>query len=152
MLQLFPEACVFHLGLYRDKVGSTYAKRLPILTSAKSSFTPTEYYSKLPTDFNKHCDTVYLLDPVVATGATACAAVNMLQGRDTLAACRRRLKLSFAPDAGLPIANIKLLCVVASMPGLQQIMRECPGLSIFVAAVDQELNEQGYISPGVGDR
>jgi hypothetical protein len=38
------------------------------------------------------------------------------------------------------------------MPGLQQIMRECPGLEIFVAAVDQELNERGYISPGVGDR
>lgn len=55
-------------------------------------------------------------------------------------------------DAGLAISNIKLLCVVASMPGLQQIMRECPGLEIFVAAVDQELNDQGYISPGVGDR
>ena len=64
MLQLFPTAAVFHLGLYRDK----------------SSFTPTEYYSKLPASFEKHCDVVYLLDPVVATGGTACAAVNMLQG------------------------------------------------------------------------
>jgi len=117
MLQLFPSAGVFHLGLYRDK----------------TSFTPTEYYSKLPLEFEKHCDIVYLLDPVVATGGTSLAAVGMLQ------------------DAGVPIRNIKLLCVIASMPGLQQIMRELPGLEIFVAAVDQELSKDGYIVPGIGD-
>merc|ERR1712093_498610 len=117
MLSLFPSASVFHLGLYRDK----------------SSFTPTEYYSKLPVEFKKHVDVVYLLDPVVATGGTACAAVAMLQ------------------DAGLPIANIKLLCVIASMPGLRQILSECPGLEIYCAAVDQVLNDQGFISPGIGD-
>ena len=55
-------------------------------------------------------------------------------------------------DAGVPIRNIKLLCVIASMPGLQQIMRELPGLEIFVAAVDQELSKDGYIVPGIGDR
>jgi uracil phosphoribosyltransferase len=116
MLSLFPEACVFHLGLYRDKV----------------SFTPTEYYSKLPLTFEKHCDIVYLLDPVVATGGTACAAVNMLL------------------DAGLEMRRIKLLAVIASMPGLQTILKECPGLEIYVAAVDQELTKEGYINPGLG--
>ena len=116
MLALFPSAVVFHLGLYRDK----------------SSFTPTEYYSKLPVDSRKTCDLVYLLDPVVATGGTACAAVAMLQ------------------DAGLPITNIKLLCVIASMPGLQLVMKKCPGLGIYVAAVDQELTEKGMIRPGLG--
>ena len=116
MLTVFPSAVVFHLGLYRDK----------------STFTPTEYYSKLPFDFRKTCDLVYLLDPVVATGGTACAAVAMLL------------------DAGMPIANIKLLCVVASMPGLQQVLKECPGLEIYVAAVDQDLTDKGMIKPGLG--
>lgn len=55
MLSLFPDASVFHLGLYRDKV----------------SFTPTEYYSKLPLDFSQHCDLVLLTDPIIATGGTA---------------------------------------------------------------------------------
>ena len=59
---------------------------------------------------------------------------------------------ALSADAGVPIRNIKLLCVIASMPGLQQIMRELPGLEIFVAAVDQELSKDGYIVPGIGDR
>lgn len=74
MLQLFPAACVFHLGLYRDR----------------SSFTPTEYYSKLPGEFKKYCDIVYLLDPVVATGGTAVAAVHMLLGAVEFRASRLR--------------------------------------------------------------
>lgn len=64
MLELFPHAQTFHLGLFRDK----------------HNFTPTEYYSKLPSNLNERVDIVYLLDPVVATGGTACAAVAMLQG------------------------------------------------------------------------
>ena len=64
MLELFPYAQTFHLGLFRDK----------------HNFTPTEYYSKLPSNLNERVDIVYLLDPVVATGGTACAAVAMLQG------------------------------------------------------------------------
>jgi uracil phosphoribosyltransferase len=64
MLEHFPYAQTFHLGLFRDK----------------HNFTPTEYYSKLPADLNQRVDIVYLLDPVIATGGTACAAVAMLQG------------------------------------------------------------------------
>jgi hypothetical protein len=65
MLELFPEAQTFHLGLFRDR----------------HNFTPTEYYSKLPANLNQRVSVVYLLDPVVATGGTACAAVAMLQGK-----------------------------------------------------------------------
>lgn len=53
-------------------------------------------------------------------------------------------------DAGIPVNRIKLLAVLASMPGLQKILRECPGLEIYVAAVDQELTKEGMISPGLG--
>lgn len=105
MLALFPSACVFHLGLYRDK----------------SSFTPTEYYSKLPLQFDKHCDVVYLLDPVVATGGTACAAVGMLR------------------DAGIPMDRIKLLVVIASMPGLQQV-RDLSFLPVVGRQADSKSN------------
>ena len=77
MLQLFPSAGVFHLGLYRDK----------------TSFTPTEYYSKLPLEFEKHCDIVYLLDPVVATGGTSLAAVGMLQGKPSAGVHHSKLSL-----------------------------------------------------------
>lgn len=151
MLEHFPYAQTFHLGLFRDK----------------HNFTPTEYYSKLPSNLNERVDIVYLLDPVVATGGTACAAVAMLQGGSSLfkprnsiqatiqksnmlISCIHPLQCNLA-DAGVPIANIKLLCVIASMPGLQQILSKCPGLDIYVAAVDQELNDHGMISPGIGD-
>lgn len=53
-------------------------------------------------------------------------------------------------DAGTPITSIKLLCIMASMPGLQHVLRECPGLEVYVAAVDQELDAKGYINPGLG--
>lgn len=72
MLELFPYAQTFHLGLFRDK----------------HNFTPTEYYSKLPSNLNERVDIVYLLDPVVATGGTACAAVAMLQGTSLSFSCR----------------------------------------------------------------
>ncbi|KAK4050707.1 hypothetical protein OIO90_004929 [Microbotryomycetes sp. JL221] len=115
MLNLFPEASVFYLGLYREKV----------------SLQPVEYYQKLPQ--HPTVDTLFILDPLVATGGTAIAAVTMLL------------------DWGLKIENIKLLVLLGSRPGLDKVARECPGLEIVVGAVDETLSEQGLVLPGLGD-
>ncbi|ORY89110.1 Armadillo/beta-catenin/plakoglobin [Leucosporidium creatinivorum] len=115
MLDLFPSASVFYLGLFREKV----------------SLQPVEYYQKLPAV--PTVDTLYILDPLVATGGTAIAAVSMLL------------------DWGLKIENIKLLVLLGSKPGLEKVAAECPGLEIFVGGVDEQLTEQGMIVPGLGD-
>ncbi|KAH8926972.1 PRTase-like protein [Atractiella rhizophila] len=115
ILSLFPNATVLHLGLFRNE----------------NTLDPVEYYNKLPKTVI--VDEVFILDPIVATGGTAIAAVHMLQ------------------DWGIPVENIKLLCLVASFPGLQKVMRAFPELEIWTAAVDQELTKEGMISPGLGD-
>ncbi|GAA5822085.1 hypothetical protein JCM3770_007012 [Rhodotorula araucariae] len=115
LLDLFPEASVFYLGLFREKV----------------SLQPVEYYQKLPPA--PTVDTLYLIDPLVATGGTAIAAISILL------------------DWGLDISQIKLLSILGSKPGLQKVADAYPGLEIFACAVDDELSEDGYIVPGLGD-
>jgi len=115
LLTLFPDAPVYHLGLFREKV----------------TLQAVEYYSKLPP--NVPVDKVFLLDPLIATGNTACAALAMIV------------------DWGVPVSEIKLLAVIASEQGLNHIKAEYPGLEIWVAAVDKELTEHGIIYPGLGD-
>jgi len=115
LLSLFPNAKVYHLGLFREKV----------------SLQPVEYYSKLPSSPN--VDQVFLLDPLIATGGTACAALNMII------------------DWGLPISKVKLLVVLASQEGLDNVRNEFPELEIWVSAVDPVLTPEGLISPGLGD-
>ncbi|KAG0149481.1 hypothetical protein CROQUDRAFT_653557 [Cronartium quercuum f. sp. fusiforme G11] len=114
-LDLFPEASVFFLGLFREKV----------------SLEPVEYYQKLPNI--PTVDTIFLLDPILATGGTAIAACNMLV------------------DSGIPISRIKLVTILASMPGLKSVLRDCPGLEVWCGTVDQELAKGGMILPGLGD-
>ncbi|OSX59274.1 hypothetical protein POSPLADRAFT_1150332 [Postia placenta MAD-698-R-SB12] len=115
LLNLFPAAQVYHLGIFREKV----------------TLQPVEYYSKLPSIVP--VDTVFLLDPLIATGGTACAALQMLL------------------DWGMPVHKIKLLCVLASKTGLDRVHAEFPNLEIWVSAVDAELTSKGIISPGLGD-
>ncbi|KAI1789056.1 armadillo/beta-catenin/plakoglobin [Ganoderma leucocontextum] len=115
LLDLFPEARVYHLGIFREKV----------------SLQPVEYYSKLPP--NPTVDQVFLLDPLIATGGTACAAMAMLL------------------DWGIPANKIKLLCVLASQDGLKHVQTEYPGIEIWAATVDPHLTQDGLISPGLGD-
>ncbi|KDQ64706.1 hypothetical protein JAAARDRAFT_145747 [Jaapia argillacea MUCL 33604] len=115
LLHLFPEAPVYHLGIYREKI----------------SLQPVEYYSKLPPV--PPVDIVYLLDPLIATGGTACAALTMIL------------------DWGLPITKVKLLCILGSQDGLKRVQEEFPGLEIWVAAVDPTLTANGLIAPGLGD-
>lgn len=112
LLDLFPTASVFYLGLFREKV----------------SLQPVEYYQKLPPTVT--VDTLYILDPLVATGGTAIAAVQMLQ------------------DWGLEVKNIKLLVLLGSKPGLEKVAEACPGLEIFVGGVDDVLSESGMVVPG----
>jgi len=115
LLTVFPNAPVYHLGIFREKV----------------SLQPVEYYSKLPS--SPTVDLVYLLDPLIATGGTAAAAVYMIT------------------DWGIPVTKIKLLSILASDIGLKHVQQEFPGLEVWVAAVDNQLTTNGLISPGLGD-
>lgn len=115
MFNLFPAARTYHIGLFREKV----------------SLQPVEYYSKLPS--SPTVDLCYLLDPLVATGGTACAAITMIL------------------DWGLPITKIRMLVILASTDGLERIKSEFPGLEIWVAAIDEQLTKEGLIYPGLGD-
>ena len=88
-----------------------------------------EYYCKLPVDVKN--SEVFLIDPLLATGGTASMAIQMLK------------------DNG--IKNIKFLCLIACKVGREKIMNEHPDVDIYTAAYDEELNEHGYIVPGLGD-
>jgi len=115
LLAIFPNAPVYHLGIFREKV----------------SLQPVEYYSKLPT--SPTVDMVYLLDPLIATGGTAIAAVHMIT------------------DWGVPVTKIRLLSILASEAGLKNVEKEFPELEAWVAAVDNNLTTNGLITPGLGD-
>ncbi|CEL57679.1 uracil phosphoribosyltransferase [Rhizoctonia solani AG-1 IB] len=115
MLSLFPTAPVYHIGLFREKV----------------SLQPVEYYSKLPKE--PTVDQVFVVDPLIATGGTAIAAVHMIL------------------DWGIPLSKIKFLGVLASQAGLDHVKSEFPELEIWFAAVDPELTSNGLIKPGLGD-
>jgi uracil phosphoribosyltransferase len=113
MLDLVPSARVGHIGLYRDPV----------------TLMPVEYYVKLPDDVNKRL--VVLVDPMLATGHSACAAVARLK------------------QAGA--AQISFTCLIAVPEGLQVFTREHPDVKLFTAAIDRCLDDHGYIRPGLGD-
>ncbi|KAN0124678.1 PRTase-like protein [Lactarius tabidus] len=115
LLTLFPEAPVYHLGIYREKV----------------SLQPVEYYSKLPE--SPPVDLVFVLDPLIATGGTAAAALHMIK------------------DWGIPANKIKLLCILASEVGLKKVQAQFPDVEIWVAATDPQLTSDGLIWPGLGD-
>jgi uracil phosphoribosyltransferase len=113
MLDLVPSARVGHIGLYRDPV----------------TLMPVEYYVKLPDDVNKRL--AVLVDPMLATGHSACAAVARLK------------------QAGA--AQISFTCLIAAPEGLQVFTGEHPDVKLFTAAIDRCLDDHGYIRPGLGD-
>ncbi len=113
MLQLLPMARVGHIGLYRDP----------------NSLQPVEYYCKLPFDAAER--DVVILDPMLATGGSASAAIKYIKEKG--------------------VSNIKLMCLIAAESGIKRINRDHPDVEIYCAAVDGELNEHGYIIPGLGD-
>jgi len=88
-------------------------------------------YSKLPP--SPPIDEVILLDPLIATGGTACAALTMII------------------DWGVPISKIKMLCILGSAEGLKHVQTSFPDLEIWIAGIDAELTVDGIINPGLGD-
>lgn len=113
MLKLIPAAKVGHIGLYRDP----------------ETLEPVEYYCKLPVDVEER--ELIVVDPMLATGGSASAAITFLKKRD--------------------VRNIKLVCLVAAPEGIERIQKDHPDVDIFIAALDKCLNEHGYIVPGLGD-
>jgi len=95
----------------------------------EASLRPQSYYRKLPPVEGRH---VLVLDPMLATGGSGSAGTGAVK------------------DAGAP-ASIRFVCVVAAPEGLERMEREHPDVPIFTAAIDRQLNEHGYIVPGLGD-
>lgn len=95
----------------------------------KTTLQPVEYYNKLPA--TNTFDVCYILDPMIATSGTALSAIDMLK------------------DLGVPKIAIITLC--ASQVGLQAIVERHPDIEVYTAAVDKDLNAEGYIIPGLGD-
>ena len=113
MLDLLPSARVGHIGIYREP----------------RTLQAIEYYLKLPDDLPER--DVILLDPMLATGNSAVAAISRL------VEARAR--------------SIKFVCLVASPEGIEKLHRIFPGVAIVTAAIDRGLNDHGYILPGLGD-
>ncbi|MCH8000480.1 MAG: uracil phosphoribosyltransferase [Proteobacteria bacterium] len=113
MLELIPSARVGHIGLYRDP----------------ETLVAVEYYFKVPRDLSDRL--VIVVDPMLATGNSAVAAVG-------------RLKEEGAN-------NIKFVCLLAAPEGIQAFSEAHPDVHIFTAAIDDHLNDHGYIVPGLGD-
>jgi len=111
--QLIPSARVGHIGLYREH----------------DTLKPVDYYFKIPADEIER--DFFILDPMLATGGSAVAAVNALKH----AGARR----------------IRFLCLVAAPEGVQRMLEAHPDVAIFAAALDRELSPVGYILPGLGD-
>ncbi len=90
---------------------------------------PVVYYCKLPEDIQERL--VIVTDPMLATGGSACDALKMLKERGC--------------------SNIRLMCLVGAPEGIERVQREHPDVDIYVAAIDERLNEDAYIVPGLGD-
>lgn len=113
ILELIPAAKVGHVGLYRDP----------------ETLQPVEYYCKLPEDIGER--DILIVDPMLATGGSAAAAVQFLREKGA--------------------KDINLLCLIAAPEGIDEVMNCCHDVRIYVAAVDSHLNDHGYIVPGLGD-
>ena len=113
ILELIPAAKVGHIGLYRDP----------------ETLKPVEYYCKLPADVGER--ELIVVDPMLATGGSAAAAINFLKDRGA--------------------TNIKLVNLIASPEGIAEVQKMHPDVDIYVASIDEKLNDHGYIVPGLGD-
>jgi uracil phosphoribosyltransferase len=113
ILQMLPQASVGHLGIYRDE----------------KTLRPVSYYRRLPENISE--TRVLLLDPMLATGFSACEAVAILKQHG--------------------VTSMQFLCLVSCNTGIKQLHQDHPEVEITTAAIDPELNDFGYIVPGLGD-
>lgn len=113
ILTLIPSAKVGHIGLYRDP----------------GTLEPVEYYCKMPGDISER--DVIILDPMLATGGSASAAIQFLKNYE--------------------VKHIKLMNIIAAPEGIARVRKDHPDVEIYCAAVDEKLNDHGYIVPGLGD-
>ncbi|MFN3699159.1 MAG: uracil phosphoribosyltransferase [Dictyoglomus sp.] len=113
MLQILPSAKVGHIGLYRDP----------------QTLQPVQYYTKLPEDIHKR--EVIVVDPMLATGGSAVAAISILKSKG--------------------VRNIKFVCIICAPEGVEALESSYPEVEIYTAAIDERLNDHGYIIPGLGD-
>lgn len=113
MLEMVPAAKVGHIGLYRDP----------------ETALPVEYYCKLPQDCAQR--DVFVVDPMLATGGSAAAAITMLKEKG--------------------VQNIRFMCIIAAPEGVEKLTSEHPDVDIYIGALDECLNDHKYIVPGLGD-
>ena len=113
MLTMVPAAKVGHIGLYRDP----------------ETALPVEYYCKLPKDCAER--DVFVVDPMLATGGSAAAAITMLKEKG--------------------VKNIRFMCIIAAPEGVKKLSEEPPDVDIYIGAMDDHLNDHKYIVPGLGD-
>lgn len=113
-MEVFPQAQMWHIGLYRDD----------------KTLKPVEYYVKIPQQLPSDA-TVFILDPMLATGGSAIAAVDLYKQRQ--------------------VSDIRFLCLIASPEGIQNLTEKHPDIQIYTTSVDERLNDIGYIIPGLGD-
>lgn len=113
ILNLIPNAKVGHIGMYRNE----------------ETLEPTEYFCKLPQDAKER--EIFVVDPMLATGGSAIAAITSLKNRG--------------------IKKIHFLCLIAAPEGVKALQEAHPDVEIFIGALDERLNDKGYILPGLGD-
>lgn len=113
MLELIPAARVGHVGMYRDEV----------------THEPHEYYCKVPADIDQR--TCLVVDPMLATGGSATAAIEYLRGQG--------------------VKDVRLLVLIAAPEGIKTVLDADPDVRVYTCSVDEKLNEKAYIVPGLGD-
>jgi uracil phosphoribosyltransferase len=117
LMDLIPSASVYHLGLYRDE----------------KTLQPITYYNKLGDNLNYQNARIFILDPMLATGGSALAALKIVK------------------SCGISESNITLACIIAAPEGIAAVTQLYPDIKIFTGAIDERLNENAYIVPGLGD-
>lgn len=113
ILRFIPEAKIGHLGMYRDE----------------KTHMPVDYYSKIPNGIENDC--VLLVDPMLATGGSACDSISYLKSKGA--------------------RHIRFMCVISAPEGLNHVQNEHPDIPIITAAIDEQLNDDAFIVPGLGD-
>ncbi len=113
ILNLIPSAKVGHVGLYRNE----------------ETLEPVEYFCKLPSDASER--EIFVVDPMLATGGSAVAAIDILKKRG--------------------ITKIHFLCLIAAPEGVERLTKAHPDVDVYIGNLDERLNEKGYILPGLGD-